>query len=178
MEIYELKELAAPFYRQKDPGTREDYPDRVIELVNEWQESIEEPLDVDLLIAMSTLYAVSEEIRSTHQSRVGVEAWFVEQGWGNARIRGLMRSLERLPDQPKSMEEKLVADADTALRLDLFGLARALLTGGAKDEKLPDVLDRVQKDLYRRAYTAPGQQRIVPKKARLRDLLEELRAAL
>ncbi|MEO0814697.1 MAG: hypothetical protein AAFY60_17680, partial [Myxococcota bacterium] len=85
MEIYELKELAAPFYRQKDRGTRVVYPDRVIELVNDWQESVEEPLDVDLLIAMSTLYAVSEEIRSTHQSRVGVEAWFVEQGWGNAR---------------------------------------------------------------------------------------------
>lgn len=178
MDPFGLKELAAPFYRKQNPALREDHPQRVIDLVTQWQQEIDEPLDGDLLLALATLYAVEEEIRATHRTRVGVEAWFVEQGWGNARIRGLMRALERLPDAPKSMEEKLVADADTALRLGLVGLSRALLAGGARQEELQVVLNAAQMDLYRRAYTAPGQATIVPLKARLRDLLEELRAAL
>ncbi len=178
MDRFGLKELAAPFYRKQLPSLREDHADRIAALVTKWQKEIEEPLDGDLLLAMGTLYAVEKEIRSSHQTRVGVEAWFVEQGWGNARIRGLIRALERLPDTPKSMEEKLVADADTALRLGLLGLSRALLAAGAEQEELQVALNAAQKDLYRRAFTAPGQAEIIPLKARLRDLLEELRAAL
>ncbi|MEO1173463.1 MAG: hypothetical protein AAFX94_15625 [Myxococcota bacterium] len=175
MDRYGLRDLVAPFYSKRGGDSRLDHAERVEAIVTRWQKEQQEDLDEEVLIATAYLYAISEDILPHHATRVGVEAWFVEQGWGNARIRGLMRSIERLPDSPKSMEEKLVADADTVCRLGLLGLSRAMIVGGQRGESLPEVLLRVQQDLYRRAYTAPGQREIVPLKSRLRDLAEELR---
>ncbi|MEM6532842.1 MAG: hypothetical protein AAF654_09460 [Myxococcota bacterium] len=175
MDKFGLRDLVAPFYSKRGGDCRFDHAERIEGIVTRWQKEGQDELDEDLLIATAYLYAISEDILPFHTTRVGIEAWFVEQGWGNARIRGLMRSMERLPDQPKSMEEKLVADADTVCRLGLIGLTRAMLVGGQRGESIAEVLARVQQDLYRRAYTAPGQREIVPLKSRLKDLAEELR---
>ncbi|MEM6730862.1 MAG: hypothetical protein AAF658_04865 [Myxococcota bacterium] len=176
MDLFGLKELLAPFYARQSGELRADHPERVAAIATRWQKETEEPLDGDLILAMSYLYSITDQVSTQHRVRVGIEAWFVEQGWGNAKIRGLMRAAERLPDEPKSFEEKLVADADTLCRLGLLGLTRALLRGGAEGRALEEILSVAQKDLYRRAYTAPGHTEIVPLKARLRDLLEELRS--
>ncbi|MEL6340943.1 MAG: hypothetical protein AAFP04_03635 [Myxococcota bacterium] len=135
-------------------------------------------VDADLLLAMAYLYSIRQEVLAHHATRVGVEAWFVEQGWGNARIRGLMRSLERIPHDPKSIEEKLVSDADTVCCLGLLGFSRAMISGGSVGLTMEEIIAQTQQTLYRRGYTAPGQAEIIPRKSRLRDLLEDLRSEL
>ncbi|MEM6274056.1 MAG: hypothetical protein AAF735_02350 [Myxococcota bacterium] len=142
------------------------------------EEAARHDVDADLLLAMAYLYSVREEVLTHHATRVGVEAWFVEQGWGNARIRGLMRSLERVPNDPKSIEEKLVSDADTVCCLGLLGFSRAMIGGGSLGLSMDEIIEQTRQTLYRRGYTAPGQAEIIPRKSKLRDLLEALRLDL
>jgi hypothetical protein len=89
-----------------------------------------------------------------------------------------MRGLERLPDKPQTIEEKIVADAETLTRFGVLGLVRsAMAAGGAPPtgQTLTAIVDAIQKNLHRRVYTRAGSNQAMAARERLRDLATELR---
>ncbi|MEK7705717.1 MAG: hypothetical protein AAB426_12215 [Myxococcota bacterium] len=177
MDLGRLQQLLAPFARTLDAAHRTDHAARVRERACGWIES-ESLHDAELALVqtLALLLPFRASLQQT-ATRAAVEAVFVEAGWSAIKIRELFRALERLPDAPKSLEEKLVADADTIDRLGLIGLVRAMASAGASGQELGEALASLRKVLARRLYTPYGHRDATAAREALRGLLREIESA-
>lgn len=180
MNRNELKEKLAPHFAKRNVAHRLPSAERAALHALGWLENAKEEVDAipDNVYALALLYPIADLVLPSHRVRTGIEAFFVSHGWTETRIRQVLRGADRLPDKPKSVEEKLVADADLVTRLGLFGLVRHVADGAAQGHEFDAIFDEAQRNLYRRAYTAPGQTEIVALKKKMRELLMELRTIL
>ena len=128
MDFTRLKQTVAKHYAARDAAHRWDHAERIAARALAWLDAADDgsDFDRDQVIALSYLMTLGQPVWQQVELRSAVEACFVEQGWTPLRTRELMRALERLPDKPKTDEERLVADADSMMRLPAFGLTRAI----------------------------------------------------
>ncbi len=181
MNFRALEDKLAPLYRERDAANRWEQAERLTRRALAFADDASNDaaeLDRDRLIALCYLLGVCEPILRDMAVRTTIEACFTEQGWTPLMFRQLIQSLERLPDRPRAIDEKLVADAHSALCLGALGFGRHLAAGAAAGLPFEQCLAAMQKDLGRRFYTKPGQ--VASKKLRdeLRELATQLRKAL
>lgn len=178
LDVPKLRELLASLYTQNDPSERWDQALRVtrvaLSLIE--QESAEtKDADIETVAGLALVFLVRHKILPTLRMRASVEAYFVSQGWTAVRSRQLMHGLERLPDKPQSIEEKIVADAEAWTRLGVLGFARMAASSGAANQPLEGVIDALHKNVHRRMYTRSAQSRSIALRDELRDMLLRLR---
>ncbi len=162
MDFARFKETLTPLYKTRDVAHRLELAERRVQLAYELAREVTnknvDP-DTDIVCALGYLMGVKEQVLPNMNVRGALEACVAEYGWSTLRARELFRALERLPEHPKSIEEQLVADADTLLQFGLLGLARDLVAAGAVGKPIPDVVERSLKGLSCRLYTAPAHAR-------------------
>lgn len=180
MRLEAVHTTLAPAYQRQEPGQRADQAERLARLALELgQEEAEgQALDHDQVAVLAALLPVGPSVLEDVALRGAVEASLIEQGWTPMRTRLLFRSLEQLPDKPKSLEERLVADADSLTRLGLLGFARALSSTGATGAELAASLQQMRKALSRRLHCRAGQKRAGALRDELRALMRSLEACL
>jgi hypothetical protein len=178
MDFTRLKQTLKKPYGELDPARRWDQAERIAATALAWADASEEDVDRDLVEALAYLLTVRREVVPKLALRNAVETCFVEQGWTPLRIRALIRALERMPEKPETLEEKLVADADTLTCLGLLGLVRQVAMAAATGESLEALLARARRSLSRRTFTAVGHAQAVALRDELRDLLRTLEKAL
>ena len=174
MDFRRLKDKLAPLYKSRDPAARFDQAERIAAKALFFAAQIVadgDSVDTALVEALAYLITLRNSILPQMATRTSLEACLVEQGWTSPKARELFRSLERLPDYPKSREEQIVADAETVTRLGLVGLLRQVATGAAAGQSLTDSLEAAFKQLGRRIYTAQASAEAGPLKDELRELI-------
>lgn len=181
LDTAQLRELVAPLYHNVDVVSRWDYGERLARDALRWIDAADgdaRDADADMVAALAHLYPVRTQIYPQLRTRTALEAFFVGQGWTTLRTRELMRGLEHLPDQPRSLEEKLVADAETLSRLGIYGFARAVALGPSAQQGLAQCVEALRKQLHRRLYTRLAQVESGPLRAELRDAIVALEKTL
>src|SRR5436190_1453256 len=119
MSLGRVPEIVLAYYAGNDPAHRQEFADRLAYRALQLADA-ESPgrVDLGLLELLARLLPARDTLHHT-KARGAVEAALVELGWTDPQLRDLWRALERLPDKPTTLEERLVADADTLLRLGL-----------------------------------------------------------
>ena len=178
LDIPKLRDLLAGLYAANDPSERWDQAMRVTRVaLGFFDAELTETKDADLdtVAGLGLVYLVRQKILPTLRMRASVEAYFVSQGWTAVRSRQLMHGLERLPDKPTSIEEKLVADADAWTRLGALGFARTATAAGAAGQTLDVAVEQLHKNVHRRMFTRVASSQSIALREELRDLMARLR---
>ena len=166
-------------YKAAPPPQRLDHAERLERLALRWLQEDAHPddFDAEAVSALCLMLPLRERLLAEFNLKSGAEAAFAESGWTAVRVREIMRSLERLPDKPKSSEEKWIADADTVLRLGLLGFARHASAAALAGENVGELGPRLRAALGRRLYTPQGHREAGPLREELRVLMERLEKA-
>lgn len=178
LDIPQLRDLLISLYNANDASERWDQALRVTRIALSFVQADSpetKDADVQVVAGLAMVYGVRQKVVPTTRVRASVEAYFVSQGWTAVRSRELMRALERLPDKPQTIEEKIVADAETITRLGVLGLARSAMAAGSAGQALSVIADAAQKNVHRRLFTRAGSNLAAVARDRLRDLAGELR---
>jgi hypothetical protein len=181
MNFNGFKGKLQPLYKSRDPATRFDQAERIVAKARTFAAALAaegDDVDTDLVEVVAYLVPLRNTILPQMPTRTTLEACLVEQGWTTLKARELFRSLERLPDNPKSLEEQIVADAETVTRLGLLGLVRQVAMSAAAGQSLAEALEIAFKQLGRRLYTAPAAAEAGALKDQLRDLILAARKQL
>ena len=113
-------------------GAPEDdvHAERLLAIARRWlgepQTTGAADLGQEAVEALCLLLPVRDRLLGEFALKSRIEATFAESGWTPLRCRELLRSLERLPDKPRTDGEKIVADADSILGLGTLGLPASL----------------------------------------------------
>jgi hypothetical protein len=172
MSLGRMSQVLLPLYQTNDPAHRAEYAELLVAQALRYAEREAAP-KLDEVEALARLLAARDTLRQLKR-RGPVEACLIELGWTDPRVRDLWRALDRLPDKPQSIEERLVADAHTVLHLGVGGLVRQAQQSGARGESPADCLKAVHKNLGRRLYTAAASGEAIPLKDELRALWTKL----
>ncbi len=178
LDIPPLRDLLSGLYSSNDAAERWDQALRITRIALKLAEADAgdtKDADLGMVAGLALVYPVKQKVVPTTRVRASVEAYFVSQGWTAVRSRELMRGLERLPDKPQTVDEKLVADAESLTRLGVLGMVRASMSAGAGQHDLSSIADAANKNVHRRMFTRAGQIQAVAARDRLRDLAGELR---
>lgn len=180
MDFGPLRQVLGPLYLALDPAHREEHAQYLDKTAHQLLARECEPGSADsaLVTALSYLLVARESVLRDVATRSSIEAFFVEAGWTAPRIRELFRALERLPDKPKSTEEKLVADAETLGRLGMRGFVRLLAMHAATGTSLPDVLGQLRQAPNRRVFTRSARKDAQPLRDELRELVKRWEQSL
>ena len=181
LDVPQLRDLLISLYNANDASERWDQAVRVARAALSFvqADSAEtKDADIQMVAGLALVYGVRQKVVPTTRVRASVEAFFVSQGWTAVRSRELMRALERLPDKPTTLEEKLVADAETLTRLGVLGLVRSAMAAGSGEQTLSSIADVVQKNAHRRMFTRAGSNAAMAARERLKELGAELRAVV
>lgn len=184
LDIPQLRDLLAGLYGANDASERWDQALRVARLALSFvtADSPEtKDADIQMVAGLALVYGVRQKVVPTTRLRASIEGFFVSQGWTAVRSRELMRALERLPDKPQTIEEKIVADAEGITRLGVLGLVRAAMAAGTAQpagQTLTAIADALQKSVHRRMFTRAGSNQAMAARERLRDLATELRQVI
>jgi hypothetical protein len=178
LDIPKLRDLLGTLYIANDTSERWDHALRIGHTALGFIDSeLAETRDADMemVLGLALVYLVRQKVVPTLRMRAAVEAYFVSQGWTALRSRDLMHGLDRLPDKPSTLEEKLVADAEAWTRLGVLGIARACAAIGAQGGALEQIVETVHKNVHRRMFTRVAQSRSIALRDELRDFLQRLR---
>jgi hypothetical protein len=178
LDVPRLRDLLAALYGANDASERWDQGLRITRVALSFVQADAaetKDADVQMVAGLALVFPVRQKVVPTTRVRASVEAFFVSQGWTAVRSRELMRALERLPDKPQTIEEKIVADAETLTRLGVLGLVRSAMAAGAAQQTLTAIADTLQKNVHRRLFTRAGSNQAAAARDRLRDLAADLR---
>lgn len=185
MNTHQFLKIIAPLYRDQPPHLGFEQAQRLerwaSELISEPGPGEPRPdnaADRAVVQTLALLVLLAPQLRSNRGPRASLEAFLVQEGWGPRRARELFRSLENLPDKPKTPEEALVADAYTLIHLGHLGFAMHLTHAAVAGEPMTAALDTMRKFLTRRLYTPVGGRRAQKGRAELKALMMELGRAL
>jgi hypothetical protein len=181
MQPQELAPVLAPFYRNKGPAERFDHAERIVDwalaLCRELGDDAHE-VNREELTTLCYLILLADKVTRDLAMRGAVEAHLVAAGWSGLMIRQLWRSVENLPNKPKTLTEKLAADAWTLGELGMLGFARKLQICAARGETLAQAVSALQQDQNRRLHTRAGQRLGNERKNELRALVQQLAQAI
>ncbi len=181
LDIPQLRDLLASLYGSNDASERWEQALRIARLALSFVEADSaetKDADIQMVAGLALVFHVRHKVVPTTRVRASVEAFFVSQGWTAVRSRELMRALERLPDKAQTIEEKLVADAESITRMGVLGLVRSAMAAGAAQQTVSSIADAVQKNAHRRLFTRVGSNRAMAARERLKELGGELRGVV
>jgi len=177
-----IQDILMPLYAANDPARQWDDAEQLARRSRRLAEAMAEEhgqqADAEVLQVLALVALIAAKIHRDMATRGRIESYLVQAGWPNLKIRELLRSAAQLLSAPTTLEEKLVADALTLSQLGIKGLARALVSAGAKGHGIVPCLADARKTLTRRLFTPAGQRAAAPGRAALRDLLERLEGEL
>jgi hypothetical protein len=178
LDVPKLRDILGTLYAANDAAERWDQALRIGRTALGFidSESVEtRDADVEMVLGLALVYLVRQRVVPTTRMRAAVEAYFVSQGWTAVRSRELMHGLERLPDKPSTIEEKLVADGEAWTRLGILGFTRTAVSTAAQGNALEQIVEAVHKNVHRRMFTRTAQSRSIALRDELRDMLQRLR---
>ncbi len=181
LDVAQLRDLLITLYNGNDASERWDQALRVTRIALSFVQADSpetKDADIQMIAGLALVYGVRQKVVPTTRVRASIEGYFVSQGWTAVRSRELMRGLERLPDKPQTIEEKIVSDAETMTRLGVIGFARSAMAAGASGQTLASIADVAQKNVHRRLFTRVGSNQAAAARDRLREIAAELRKAV
>lgn len=181
LDVPRLRDLLGPLFATNDAAERWDQALRITRLALSFIDPAAadtREADPSVVAGLALVYPVRVKVVPTLRVRASVEAYFVSQGWTALRSRELMRGLERLPDKPQTVDEKIVADAENLTRLGVLGACRAAMAAGAAEQTLEQLAEQLNKNIHRRMFTRAGQTHGVTARDEVRDFATKLRKAL
>ena len=177
-----LRAALTALYKAAPPAARLDHAERLLAIARRWlgepQTTGAADLDQEAVEALCLLLPIRDRLLGEFALKSRIEATFAESGWTPLRCRELLRSLERLPDKPRTDGEKIVADADSILGLGTLGFVRHVSLASGEGLGLRDLPNRLRVALSRRLYTPQAHRDAPALREALRAQLEQLERAL
>ena len=183
MNRYELQpylEFVRFLYDDRDPGHDFNHIKRITERLSILSADLITTLRDDLLYFLACFHGLWNKINTDYKFRENVRSFLINLGWNESNIDEGFICLERHLKSPKTVEEKVVHDANYMDLLGAFGVAKAFTTGGAKGQSYEETanifeygyLDKIE------FLTPKGKVLAEEKKKYTKDFFKQLRSEL
>jgi uncharacterized protein len=180
-QVEALKEFVRPHYTEKDPAHNFDHILRILKRIESWKKEVSPKPDKYKLAFIACFHGLRSKLRNDERFRENVVNYLTGWDWDDERIKDEFTSLYRHTENPQTIEEKLVNDANNYERLGAFGIAKAFITGGARGQTIEETADIFEyNNLDKTVFDTPmtnknAEQGIIFAKEFLKKLRNELK---
>jgi hypothetical protein len=125
-------DFVKPFYKGKDSAHEFQHIERIINRLTPLSEGIPESIRQDRLFFLVCFHGLGKKLAGDGDFDLKTRDFLKSLGWTKENIEKAFQSLRQHLSNPRSIEEKVVHNANYVKTLGVFGIAKAFTTGGAK----------------------------------------------
>ena len=131
-------EFVRPHYADKDPAHDFRHIERIVSRLEVLGAGMSPTPAPHLLHFLAAFHGLGLRLRNDEDFRREVREFLAGLGWEEAEIASAFVSLGRHLEDPRTVEEKIVRDANYVELLGAFGVAKAFTAGGARGQTLEE----------------------------------------
>lgn len=167
-------------YGDKDPAHNFKHIKRISIRLKMFIEATDEQMNLQLLYFIAAFHGLIKKIAEDNSFKEEIITFLKGLGWSDSEIENGFISLERHIDNPITIEEKIVHDANYVELVGAFGIAKAFTTGGAKGQNYEETIKIFENDFLEKIEfkTALGRKIANKRKDYTRQFLNILRTEL
>ena len=180
LQIEPYRKFARSHYTNKDAAHNFRHIKRIIDRLDFLSRELSQQPNKALLYFIACFHGLEKNLRSDIAFRDRVKSFLRELNWTEVEIKQGFQSLERHLKYPKTIEERIVHDANYVELLGAFGIAKAFTTGGAYNQTYEETADIFEHQYLDRVkfVTPMGKRLAEKKKSYAKDFLRQLRSEL
>ncbi|MHC4862055.1 MAG: HD domain-containing protein, partial [Planctomycetota bacterium] len=133
--------FARPFYADKDPAHDFRHIERILGRLDALGKGMSPPPRPHRLHFLACFHGLGIRLRNDRAFRERVREFLGELGWSEVEADRGFACLWRHLEDPVTVEEKIVRDANYVELLGAFGVAKAFVTGGARGQSLEETAE-------------------------------------
>ena len=179
-QLEPYKRFAQDYYIDRDTAHDFRHIERIISRLDYLSQGVASPPNKALLYFLACFHGLAKNFSNDESFRDRVKHFLHDLEWAEAEIEEAFQSLERHLDNPQTVEEAIVHDANYIELLGAFGIAKAFTTGGARKQTYEETADIFEYQyLDKVAFLTPmGKQIAKEKRAYTKEFLKQLRSEL
>jgi len=175
-QIEAYKEFVRPYYADRDPAHDFRHVERIISRLESLSQGLPNTPCHARLYFLACFHELTSRLRREEMFREQTRIFLQNLGWTDAEIEELFRSLERHIKSPKTVEEKIIHDANFVEVLGAFGVAKAFTTGGVKGQSFETTAKFLEQYLDTIVFQTPvGKQLAEKRRTYVKEFLKQLR---
>ncbi|MEM7594044.1 MAG: hypothetical protein AAF383_21470 [Cyanobacteria bacterium P01_A01_bin.83] len=178
-QIEHYQRFAQPHYADRDSAHDFRHIERIISRLDLLSQEMSSP-NKALLYFIACFHGLKNRLREDELFRDEVRVFLQNLKWNEAEIEKALLSLQRHTNNPQTVEEQIVHDANYVELLGAFGIAKAFTTGGAWQQTYEQTADIFEyRYLDKITFVTPVGKRIAKqKRAYTKKFLKQLRSEL
>lgn len=137
-QIEPYRDFVKPYYEEKDPAHDFRHIEKIINRLTMLSEGISQEIHPEKLYFLACFHGLGKQLSSNKDFNDRVQTFLESLGWTIENIEEAFQSLYCHLTNPRSVEEKIVHDANYIEILGAFGIAKAFITGGAKGQTIEE----------------------------------------
>jgi uncharacterized protein len=139
-QVEPYREFVRPYYKNRDAAHDFRHIERIISRLDLLSQEMTPLTDRKLLYFIACFHGLETNL----EDRLfcdRVKHFLLNLDWTEAEIEKAFLSLKRHLENPQTVEEKIVHDANYMELLGAFGIAKAFTTGGARKQSYEETAD-------------------------------------
>lgn len=178
LEVY--MNFAKAVYGDKDPAHNFRHIKRICKRLKMFIDATDEQMDLQLMYFMASFHGLIKKIDEDNSFKDEIVTFLKDLGWSDSEIDNGFICLQRHIQNPSTIEEEIVHDANYIELLGAFGIAKAFTTGGAKGQNYEETIRIFENDYLEKIEfkTALGKKISDKRKDYTREFLNILRTEL
>lgn len=173
-------DFVGPYYAEKDPAHNLLHIVRIIQRVPLLSEGVSEEIHPERLYFLACFHGLGKQLAASQDLQEKARIFLKALGWTSEEMEEAFQSLKRHLTDPRTVEEKIVHDANYLEAVGAFGIAKAFTTGGARGQSIEETagifehqyLDQIE------FQTAIGKRLADERKSYTKDFLRHLKGEL
>ena len=145
--INDYLEYAKPLYSEKDVAHNFEHIERMIKRIKFLGIGYEEQIKPELLWFLTCFHGLNSTFNDFSSKKQHCIDFLMEKGWSNNDISIGFECLNRHLNDPITLEEQIVHDANFIELLGAFGIAKAFTTGGSHGQSYYETI-RIYEEEY------------------------------
>ena len=172
-------EFVRPYYATRDVAHTFSHIERIIRRLDKLAEGITVPVRRDRLYFLASFHGLGVRWHDDAEFREQATALLQRLGWSDSEIQELIQSLDRHLDEPETIEEEIVHDANKLETLGAFGIAKAFTMGGLLGQTYEETVDYFERHSLSVVFRTPaGRQLAAEGQTYAKEFLQRLRTEL
>ena len=179
-QIEPYQKFAQNYYVDRDTAHDFRHIERIIGRLDFLSQGVATLPNKALLYFLACFHGLEKNLSEDKSCRDRVQNFLHDLEWTEAEIEKAFLSLERHLNNPQTVEEAIVHDANYIELLGAFGIAKAFTTGGARGQTYEETANIFEYQyLDKVAFLTPrGKQIAREKRAYTKGFLKQLRSEL
>jgi uncharacterized protein len=150
-----LRRFVRPLYADQDPAHDFDHVERILARLDDLSQGVDPPPRPELLAFLGCFHGLNQRLREDQGLVEEVRSYLTEKGWEGGAIEEALAALDRHVADPRTVEEKIVHDANALETLGAFGVAKAFTTGGARGQTYEETASIFERRLAQATFHTP-----------------------